>query len=111
MISRLKSAGIVTILGAVAAGAVGLVGPPVANAQSGPMARTKNCGLSSGLAHWAYTNCGNSPALVKFTHTPLHAPAFSETRCIAKGAVETIGAVGLEAVAATELQGPCVPRK
>lgn len=109
MISTLKSAGATAVIGIAAAGALSLAGPSVANAQTSSPATVQDCGLSQGVLHWAYTNCGNSPALVRFLHIPLHGSQWTNTLCIAKGAVVTVGNAGLEQVSATELQGPCIP--
>ncbi|MET8993959.1 hypothetical protein [Amycolatopsis sp. NPDC004169] len=106
MISTLKSAGAAAILGVAAAGAISLAGPSVADAKT---ATVQDCGLSQGLLHWAYTNCGNAPARVRFLHIPLHGSQWTNTLCIAKGAVVTVGNAAAEKVSATELQGPCVP--
>ncbi|MFJ9784587.1 hypothetical protein ACIRSS_33790 [Amycolatopsis sp. NPDC101161] len=109
MISTLKSAGAAAIIGIAAAGVLGLAGPAVANAQTSSPAGVQDCGLSQGVLHWAYTNCGNSPALVRFQHVPLHGSQWSNTLCIAKGAVVTVGNAALESISATPLQGPCIP--
>lgn len=109
MISTLKSAGAAAIIGIATVGALSLAGPAVANAQTSAPDGVQACGLSSGLIHWAYTNCGNSPALVRFLHQPVNGSAWTNTLCIAKGAVVTVGTVAIEKVSATELQGPCIP--
>lgn len=106
--SVFKFAGAAAVI-SVLAGLFGLACPAVANAQTNPSARVQNCGLSQGLVHWAYTNCGNSPALVRFLHQPLHGPEFTRTQCIGKGQVVSVGQAALEKVSATELQGPCKP--
>jgi hypothetical protein len=113
VISTLKSAGAAAIIGIATAGALSLAGPAAANAQTNAQTSTpagvQDCGLSQGLVHWAYTNCGNSPALVRFLHVPLHGSQWTNTLCIAKGAVVTVGNAALESISATPLQGPCIP--
>ncbi|MEV6449182.1 hypothetical protein [Amycolatopsis sp. NPDC051716] len=109
MISTLKSASAAAIIGIATAGALSLAGPAVANAQTSSSATVRDCGLSQGILHWAYTNCGNSPAHVRFLHIPLHGSQWTNTLCIAKGAVVAVGNSASEKITATELQGPCIP--
>lgn len=110
MISKIRSAGVAAVAGIAIISGLGIAGPATANAQSSSPAGTLDCGLSSGLVHWAYTNCGNSASLVRINHIPHKDPNWSETRCIGAGKVETVGLIAYETVTVNELQGPCIPR-
>ncbi len=111
MISKIRSAGAATAIALAITGGIGMFGPAAANAQSSSPDGTLACGLSQGILHWAYTNCGNSNALVRFHHSPWNGSgSWDQTLCIGKGQVVTVGNAGLELVTATELQGPCIPR-